>query len=94
MAGQKSVIANILVKAVEAFKGMDPKEVIPYIEGEPYISRVPVEPGFTNVVFTQNGQRIVGFNTENREINEGLARFDIICYVRLPEKEGKGFCEL
>lgn len=89
MAGQKSVIANILVKAVEVFKGMDPKEVIPYIEGEPYISRVPVEPGFTNAVFAQNGQRIVGFNTENREINEGLARFDIICYVRLPEKEGK-----
>ena len=26
----------------------------------------------------KNGQRIVGMNTENAEINEGLVRFDII----------------
>ena len=29
------------------------------------------------------GQRIVGLNTENAEINEGLVRFDIIFYVRM-----------
>jgi len=41
-----------------------------------------VEPGLTNAVLDRNGQRIVGFNTENQEINEGLARFDIVFYVR------------
>ena len=29
-------------------------------------------------------QRIRGFNTENSEINEGMIRFDIVFYVRLP----------
>ena len=51
------------------------------IEGQPFISVVPVEPGLTNVEKEENGQRIVGMNTENAEINEGLIRFDIIFYV-------------
>jgi hypothetical protein len=89
--GQKFTIASILSKSVEAFWGMAPKDIIPYIEGEPYIGKVPVEPGLTNVIRDENGQRIVGFNTENQEINEGLVRFDVICYVRLPSSEdGEG----
>ena len=28
---------------------------------------MPVEPGLTNAVHFQNGQRLVGFNTENQE---------------------------
>ena len=55
------------------------------IEGLPYISAVPVEPGLTNVVHFQNGQRLVGFNTENQEMNEGLVRFDIVFYVRMKD---------
>ena len=91
IAGQKFIIANILAKSVEAFRGMKPKDIIPYIEGEPYISKVPVEPGLTNAAREENGQRVVGFNTENQEINEGLVRFDVICYVRLPSSEdGEG----
>ena len=46
---------------------------------------VPVEPGLTNVEKEENGQRIVGMNTENAEINEGLIRFDIIFYVRMKD---------
>ena len=55
------------------------------IEGLPYISAVPVEPGLTNAVHFQNGQRLVGFNTENQELNEGLVRFDIVFYVRMKD---------
>ncbi len=89
IAGQKFIIANILAKSVEAFRGMKPKDIIPYIEGEPYISKVPMEPGLTNAAREENGQRVVGLNTENQEINEGLVRFDVICYVRLPERNGE-----
>ena len=46
---------------------------------------VPVEPGMTNIEKEENGQRIVGMNTENVEINEGLVRFDIIFYVRMKD---------
>lgn len=55
------------------------------IEGLPYISAVPVEPGLTNAVHFQNGQRLVGFNTENQELNEGLVCFDIVFYVRMKD---------
>ena len=60
IAGQKFIIANILAKSVDAFRGMKPKDIIPYIEGEPYISKVPVEPGLTNAAREENGQRVVG----------------------------------
>ena len=85
LLAQKDVIAHILVKTVNEFKDMNPKDVVQYIEGEPYISVVPVEPGLTNsagMVSAEQGdtissktdgkgKRIVGLNTENSEINEG-----------------------
>lgn len=72
------------MKIVDEFKGMKPEDVVKYIEGEPSISVVPVEPGLANMEKTDaTGQRIVGLNTENTEINEGLVRFDIIFYVRM-----------
>ena len=85
LLAQKSILAHILVKTVDEFKGMKPEDVVTYIEGEPSISVVPVEPGLANMEKTDaTGQRIVGLNTENAEINEGLVRFDIIFYVRMP----------
>ena len=84
LLAQKSILAHILVKTIDEFKGMKPEDVVKYMEGEPSISVVPVEPGLANMEKTDAaGQRIVGLNTENAEINEGLVRFDIIFYVRM-----------
>ena len=85
LIAHKIILARILIKTVEKFKGMDPLEVAALIEGIPYISTVPVEPGLTNAVHFQNGKRIAGFNTENHEVNEGLVRFDIVFYVRMKD---------
>ena len=85
LLGNKIILAHILVKTVDEFKGMNPKDVVSYIEGEPFISVVPVEPGLTNAEQEKDGQRIVGLNTENAEINEGFIRFDIIFYVRMKD---------
>ena len=85
LIAHKIILARILIKTVEKFKGMDPLEVAALIDGIPYISTVPVEPGLTNAVHFQNGKRIVGFNTENQEVNEGLVRFDIVFYVRMKD---------
>ena len=60
---------------------MNPRDVVKYIEGEPKIGVVPTEPGLTNV----NGERVVGMNTENTEINEGTINFDIVFYVRMKD---------
>lgn len=85
LLGNKIILAHILVRAIDEFHRMDPKDVVSYIEEKPFISVVPVEPGLTNVEKEENGQRIVGMNTENTEINEGLVRFDIIFYVRMKD---------
>ncbi len=97
LLGNKIILAHILVKTIDEFQGMNPKDVISYIEGEPFISVVPVEPGLTNAEKILSGegrlsadsrgnaQRIVGMNTEYVEINEGLVRFDIIFYVRMKD---------
>lgn len=81
LIGQKIILAHILVKTVDDFKGMKPMEVVPYIVGTPYIGTVPAEPGLTNA--GKDGQRLVSLNTENEEIDEGLIKFDIIFYVRM-----------
>ena len=84
LLAQKTILAHILIKTVDEFRRMKPEDVVPYIEGEPKIGVVPVEPGLTNAEMTdETGQRLVGLNTENAEINEGLIRFDIIFYVRM-----------
>ena len=83
LLGQKSILAHILVKTVDEFAGMDPKEVVSYIEGESFINTVPIETGLTNTVIKNNESRVVGLNSENPELHEGMIRFDIIFYVRM-----------
>ncbi len=88
LLGHKYILAYILVNTVDEFRGMNPGDVVQYIEGEPLIGVVPVEPGMTNSLKddpAKKGQRIVGFNSENAEINEGLVRFDIVFYVRMKD---------
>lgn len=86
LLGQKIILAHILAKTVPEFTDMKPTDIVSLIEGEPYISTVPVDPGLTNTEKEINGERIIGLNSENVEINEGMIRFDIIFYVRMPSK--------
>ena len=93
LLSHKIILAYILVNTIEEFWGMNPSEVVNYIEGEPSISIVPIDPGMTNtkekkeesksIKYTEIPEKIIGLNTENSDINEGLIRFDIIFYVRM-----------
>lgn len=85
LLGNKIILAHILAKTVDAFKEMNPKDIVPFIEGEPFISTVPVESGLTNIAENKNGQKVIGFNSENSEINEGLIKFDIVFYVHMKD---------
>lgn len=86
LIAQKMVLAHILVRTVDEFKNMNPEEAVLYIEGEPQVGSVPLDPGMTNLEkVTAAGERIIGYNTENSEINEGMVRFDIIFYVRMKD---------
>jgi len=83
LLGNKSILAHILTSIVEEFREMNPIDVEGYIEGEPCISSVPVEPGLTNI--KQGGKRLAGLNSESVDVNEGVVRFDIVFYVRLKD---------
>ena len=97
LLGHKIILAYILVNTIEEFREMNPKEVVNYIEGEPYISVIPVDSGMTNgkkkagdnpgkeLEDTKTTEQVSGLNTENSEINEGMIRFDIIFYVRMKD---------
>ena len=54
LIGQKIILAHILVRTVDEFKGMKPEEVVLLIEGAPQIGTVPVNPGMTNMQNTDN----------------------------------------
>ena len=82
LLGHKIILAHILVNTVEEFKGMNPIDAVQYIEGEPHIGSVPVDAGATNI---EKQEKVIGLNTENSEINEGMIRFDIIFYVRMKD---------
>lgn len=85
LLSQKNILAHILINTVDEFKGMNYKDVVPLIEGTPYVSTVPIEPGLTNTKVENDGQRITGFNSEDKELNEGLVWFDIVFYVRMKD---------
>ena len=79
-------LKNPNIESLEEFKGMKPEDIVSLIEGEPIIGGVPVDGGLTNIRtddLKKNGDRIVGLNTENSDINEGVVRYDILFYVRM-----------
>lgn len=85
LLGHKYILAYILINTINDFRGMDPKDAVTHIQGEPFIGTIPLEPGLTNMAEKEQGQRIIGFYSENTEINEGLVRFDIAFYVRIKD---------
>ncbi len=92
LLGSKKILARILIKTVDEFKGMDIDDVIDCIDDDIHIDTVPTAPGMTNKEKGEQkeagrrkkkkGDKLIGFNTESSVRNEGLARFDIIFYVR------------
>ena len=72
LLGQKSILAQILVRTVDEFKGMNPRYVETLIEGEPYISRIPLEPGLTNQAVMKVEAETIGKAKQNSVRKEKL----------------------
>jgi hypothetical protein len=88
---QKIILAHILVHTVREFKGMIPKEVVPYIEGEPEVSKRRVFPEGTELEdFVQSGSTMItGMNSEDTSRQEGTIYYDIRFYVIVPGTEDR-----
>ncbi len=76
----KNILAWILCCTTKEFRGMPAEEVKACIEGEPEVSEVPIEPGRTN-------EAIIGDNTEDKIMHEGIVRFDIRFSAVTPHKK-------
>ncbi len=74
----KIILAHILAKCVKEFDGLNLKEIIDCIDGEPKIS-MPVD----------GSSVIAGTNLEDSSINEGLVRFDIVFYVNIKDSQSQ-----
>lgn len=89
LISQKPFLANILIRTMDDFKGMQPEEVAKLIEGEPSVGRTPVEEGFTNERLEDETMAISGMNTEKKVHNEGVTYFDVLFYVRTQNELAK-----
>ena len=78
----KSILAYILKDTVDIFRDKDISDISSCIEDNISIGNIPLDPSFTNT-------KIIGINTEDNEINEGLIRYDIVFYVYIKDNLSK-----
>lgn len=65
----KNILAWIMSRVTDEFRGMSIEDIIPCIEGEPLISKVYVAPGKTNerikIIINVEAQKERGFSGED-----------------------------
>ena len=80
----KPLLARIFKETVEECRGMSLKEIEDCIEGDVLVGKVYVDSGLSNV-----GERIDGLSNEAYINEEGLDRYDIRTYLRIPGEDGQ-----
>ncbi|MCR5203654.1 MAG: type III polyketide synthase [Lachnospiraceae bacterium] len=75
----RPMLSRVIKETVLECKDMSYEEIEACIEGEIHISEVYVDPGLSNA-----SERINGINTEMYVNGEGLVKFDLFTYIRLP----------
>ena len=76
----KYILAWIISRVTEEFRGMSIQDIVQCIEGEPLVSKVYVAPGRTN-------DSIIGRDTQDKVPKEGEVRFDILFHAITPSGE-------
>ena len=85
----KPLLTRIFKEVVSECRDMNFDEIEACIEGEVLISKIYIDSGLSNA-----GERIDGLNTESYLNEEGLDRYDIRTYLRLPGKGGSEYIKL
>ena len=60
LLSNKVILSHVLKGTIEEFSDMEPEKILPLIEGEPYISEIPVAPGETNAALKHSKNKIRG----------------------------------
>lgn len=88
LLSHKIILAHILANVAPEFLGLQPKEIVPLIEGQPDVSVIPVNPGETNAE-ERTAPVITGVNAESKIPREGVVTYDVRFYVWVPNRERK-----
>ena len=83
VVANKNILAEILAESTEEFRNVQKKEIIALIEGEPEVSRIPVNPGETN------NPLIIGLSNESKIPYEGTVTFDVRFHIYTPDKKNR-----
>lgn len=75
----KPLLARIFKEVMEECKNLSYEEIEKCIEGDVIISKIYVDSGLSN-----NTELIGGQNTEDYDYEEGLIKYDIRTYLKLP----------
>lgn len=78
LLSQRAMLSRILLGTMRELSGLTPDEVAARIEGEPRVDSEPVAPN----------SAIRGLANDDAVPGEGTARYDILTFVNVPDKEG------
>lgn len=81
LLSDKQILARILKTCAKEYRLFSIDEIINTIEGEPEVSASPLNVSSTT-------EKIVGINTEDTALNEGIVRYDILFRSKIPGEEG------
>lgn len=82
LLAEKIVLAHTLVHTVPEFRGMEPRNIVPLIEGEPQVE-ASAYPGESNM------PEVTGDNTENSVPYEGKVMYDVKFHVWAPDHSAR-----
>lgn len=83
LLSEKIILAWIMKNCLEEYRDCNISEIIEnYIEGEPQIAEIPIQPDQTNTV---NHSLIRGGQTEDKTITEGTITYDIRFMATAPK---------
>ena len=84
LLADKTILAEIIQRLIPDFRGIPTEEIQTYINGTPYVSKIRLNPGETNPSFEE---AVRSLGQESRIQNEGLATFDILFTLTLPNSD-------
>ena len=82
LLADKTILAEIIQRLIPEFRGIPTEEIKTYINGTPYVSKIRLNPGETNPSYEE---AVRSLGQESRIQNEGLATFDVLFTLTLPD---------
>ena len=82
LLADKTILSEMIKRLIPDFQNIPIEEIKSYINGTPYIGQIRVHPGETNPSFEE---AVRSLGQESRIPNEGLATFDVLFTLTLPD---------